>query len=175
LASKAIWIPAAIVPGIIIVFLWISAPTMEFSMYHSSDNGDFKTNTFSTVNVRQTIAHEDNRFNDWSQACFRIKNVGQQVQDQTKISASNFKVRITTNAICENCDAYTDYTELPPQAIVEPCKRIQVENNLEKVTFEISVNYDAIIPRSVTSTFFCEKTEERENRNDFLCSLESRM
>ena len=89
-----------------------------------------------------------------------------------EIPASNFHVILKTNAICEQCDAFTNYQTLDAQESERFCPKVKAPTNSDELYFEVSISYDAIIYRSSSSTYICELIEEKENMNNYKCNLQ---
>ncbi|MEX0861602.1 hypothetical protein [Nitrosopumilus sp.] len=151
-----------VIGGILgLVFYVVSSPTIMIAMNHPDST------LYGGQDIPISIYSENNRL--WSQVCFRIENQGQAIPSG-EIPASNFQVSINTNAICEECNSFTNFQTLGAQESKAYCERVKMPLNSKELTFEINAKYDAIIPRTVGNTFVCELTEVGDTESKFVCN-----
>lgn len=150
--------------GLVIYF--VSAPTIVISLEHQDST------RYGGEDIPISISTEDSRWKQWSSVCFRIENQGQSIPSG-EIPASNFHAILKTNAICDQCDAFTNYQTLDAQESEKFCSQVKAPTNSDELSFEVNISYDAIISRSGTVTYVCELIEEEENSNNYKCNLQN--
>ena len=145
---------------------YLTIPNLEVQMIFTEKNAK------NTQNVEILVATDDARFSKTSKVCFEIKNKAEAISDY-EVKASNFKVSVTTeNAECENCNINSLERTLAPQEIEPICKKIGVSRNTEEFTIHVKPQYVALgTDNSNVYRYKCEKIEELENQNQYLCSL----
>jgi len=149
-----------------LVFYFVSAPTILIALEHQDST------RYGGEDIPISIATEDSRWKQWSDVCFRIENQGQSIPSG-EIPASNFHIILKTNAICKGCDAFMNYQTLDAQEAESFCQQIKAPIEIDELSFEVAISYDAIIPRSVTTAFICDLTEEGESVNNYKCNIEN--
>lgn len=166
------------VVGIIATILFIaSMPNMEVSMYIPDNTIAQYDNAWNTIDVKLELEQKDNRFNDWTNTCFRISNTANYIEI-VPIGANNLKTEIKTNAICKECNSLLNHDFLRAQEHVDDCESLQIEKDVENFDFFINLEYNTILPFTNEFKYGCQyvgMTEETRFADaDYLfnCDLE---
>lgn len=148
-------------------YLYFSSyPEMDIAMYYSDNS------LISTSNIELTLYTEDNDYNRNSGVCFQVRNSAENVAPN-KVDATNFKVWIETNAICENCNANTPFGAFSSQSEEKVCRNVKAPSNLEKIQFTVIPKYDALgLHWEPATTFSCNFDMEEKNLKHFICNLD---
>jgi hypothetical protein len=129
--------------GIIAVIFSVmnSYPKIEIAYYTKYPAYSFESSEWSKTDFNMTVNTKE-VFSS-SQICFRFKNTAEPLL-QYVIPASNFKVSITSNAECENCNVNFDLGILQAQQTSDVCGKIKVTKNLSTLSLNVVAYWQAL-------------------------------
>lgn len=143
-----------------------SYPKMDIMMYYSDNS------LIAISNIELTLYTEDNDYERHSAVCFQVRNSAENVAPN-KVDATNFKVWVDTNAVCENCNANTPFGEFSSQSQEKVCRNVKAPSNVETIQFTVTPKYDALgLHWEPKTTFSCNLDMVEKNSKNFICNLD---
>jgi hypothetical protein len=143
--------------GVVAVFV-IEYPRIDTEFYISHIVGGNMTYASSNFNL---LMNSDDTYAPQSESvCFRISNVAQTIINEIQIPANNLKVMVNTNVDCQDCKTNSGVGELDAQKNTDVCKNVYITKNTDELKFNVTSSFDAVISKSITSSFVCTKIGE---------------